>query len=691
MILIRHIRLRSITAKQVYGADIALKAGLNVLQANNTSGKSTSLQAIIYALGLERSLGPQLNIPLPYAMRERIHSSKDSHYEHVLQSYVEIEIENGRKQSLIIRRDVVGGKNTKLVQTWSRGSLGADAKRGEARDFYVHDGGAAQREDGFHTFLTAFIGWDLPIVPKFDGTEGPLYLEAITPMFFVEQKRGWSAIQGPFPTFLKIQDVARRVMEFLLDLDAGKNRRRRTEIRNAIFAVNQKWTARRQLLEEQAQRVGRLRGIPIQPSAEFALEPDMRLELFRDDEWVPIDEVVAATRARIIQLEASQIQSTEDAAPVLLEQLDRVRSFVDDLTAQLEVVRSEANVEHQELQAVRSRLASLNADLKRNQDALKLRRLGSALGQAAGEHVCPTCHQDVANELLPTVENVGMGLEENITFVKSQIELYNTALEGAHRRVTDCQARFRSKQEELRERQAEFRSIRQALLQPNSAPSRVVIEEIVRAKSFVERTVSLEEATNIASSELQELAKEWSVLQDHMKKLPADELTKDDKNKVENFEFSIQKQIEKYGFRSFQPNEIILSRDNFRPLAITKGEDGQLIEREIAFEVSASDAIRLKWAYYLAMLRLAATNKTNHLGVVIYDEPGQQEIDAQALYSFLAHAAEQTSSSQQVIVATSEPLQPLVAAVGSKAHIVSFAGFILQPLKTVTEQEIVES
>src|SRR4051812_36469015 len=73
------------------------------------------------------------------------------------------------------------------------------------------------------------MGWDLPQVPRFDGNEGPLYLEAVFPMFFVEQKRGWSATQGPFPTFLRIQDIARRVMEFLLDLEAGRIRRERAE------------------------------------------------------------------------------------------------------------------------------------------------------------------------------------------------------------------------------------------------------------------------------------------------------------------------------------------------------------------------------------------------------------------------------------------------------------------------------
>jgi hypothetical protein len=76
------------------------------------------LQSIIYALGLERSLGPQLSIPLPYAMRERIREFKDAPYELVLQSYVELEMENGQGEIVVLHRDVVGGKNTKLIQTW---------------------------------------------------------------------------------------------------------------------------------------------------------------------------------------------------------------------------------------------------------------------------------------------------------------------------------------------------------------------------------------------------------------------------------------------------------------------------------------------------------------------------------------------------------------------------------------------
>lgn len=679
MIHISHLRLRSITANRIYGADIPFESGLNVVQAGNTSGKSTSLQAIIYALGLQRALGPQLDVPLPYAMRERIHARKDDAYEPVIESYVEVEIRNGAGRSVIVRRDIAGGKDRKLIQTWSGPGLALNGARSNPRDYYVLDGGAAQAEDGFHHFLADFMGWVLPKVPRFDGTECPLYLEAIFPMLFVEQKRGWSTIQGPFPTFLKIQDVTRRVMEFLLDLDVGKIRRRRAELRNAVTTTVQRWTQRREALEEIAQRVGRLRGIPSAPTAEFSISPELRLEILREGEWVSIGDAVIAARARIAELEGVPIESTEDAVPAMIQRLEIVRGEIEALSAQLEAVRSEASSEEQEQLALRTRLQSLQADLRRNQDALKLRKLGSELGHAAGEHVCPTCHQGITSELMPAVEAVGMGLDENIAFVKSQIEMYRVALDGVSERVGDCRARYRAKDEELRERQSELRSLRQAILQPSKAPSRIVIEEIVRLQAFLERVSSLEEASAIASDELQVIAIEWARLQEALKATPPDDLTFSDAEKINALEKAIQDRIQAYGFRSFQSSEIVLSRENLRPLAITRDEDGDVVEKEITFEVSASDGIRLKWAYYLSLLRSAG--KTNHAGLVIYDEPGQQEIDASSLYAFLQDGARSKDPARQIIISTSEPLPAVKAAVGTNANVVSFDGFILQPLR----------
>lgn len=681
MIELRHLRLRSFTATRAFGADIPFKAGLNIVQAPNTSGKSTCLQAIIYALGLERSLGPQLTVPLPYAMREQIHQFKEDPYDLVLQSYVELEIANAQGDIVVLHRDVVGDKSTKLIQTWRGPSLSSEIPRGEQRDYFVLDGGSATNESGFHAFLAQFLDWDLPIVARYDGTECPLYLEAIFPMLFVEQKRGWSSIQGPFPTFLRIQDVARRVMEFLLDLETAKNRRRRAELRAVISELLGRWSDRRKGMEEAAARVGRIRGLAVQPSAEFAAAPTLDLQLYYQGEWTRLADVLQIATGRVAELEASQVETVEQAAPDIQARVTDLRSQLDALSAVLEAVRGEYGAETQDNAALEERVAALETDLKRNQDAQKLQRLGSELGRAASEHICPTCHQGVSNELLPTVDSVGMALDENIAFVKSQLELYRSALLNSRERLQEIAARYRGSERDLQDKQQQLRVLRQELTRPSASPSRAAIEEIVRLQAFIDRLESIDELANSLLDELREIASEWALATSNLKQLPADELTVADKRKIEHLQTAIRRHLERYGFRSFQPGEISLSYDYFRPLVL-RNDRGETVEKEINFEMSASDAIRLKWAYYLSCMELMRDFSVNHPGLAIFDEPGQQEVESSSLFEFLRSASQSAQNGQQVLVSTSETHEAVSATLGDSANIVSFPGFILQPIET---------
>lgn len=681
MIQLRHLRLRSFTATRAFGADIPFKAGLNVVQAPNTSGKSTCLQAIIYALGLERSLGPQLTVPLPYAMREQIHQFKEDPYDLVLQSYVELEIANAQGEIVVLHRDVVGDKSTKLIQTWNGPSLSSEIPRGEQRDYFVLDGGSATNENGFHAFLAQFLDWDLPTVARYDGTECPLYLEAIFPMLFVEQKRGWSSIQGPFPTFLRIQDVARRVMEFMLDLETAKNRRRRAELRAAISELLGRWSDRRKGIEEAAARVGRIRGLAVQPSAEFAAAPTLDLQLYYQGEWTRLADVLQIVTDRVAELEASQVETVEQAAPDIQARVTDLRSQLDALSAVLEAVRGEYGAETQDNAALKERVAALETDLMRNQDAQKLQRLGSELGRAASEHVCPTCHQGVSNELLPTVDSVGMALDENIAFLKSQLELYRSALLNSRERLQEIAARYRGSERDLQDKQQQLRVLRQELTRPSTSPSRAAIEEIVRLQAFIDRLESIDELANSLLDELREIASEWALATSNLRQLPADELTVADKRKIEHLQTAIRRHLERYGFRSFQPGEISLSYDNFRPLVL-RNDKGETVEKEINFEMSASDAIRLKWAYYLSCMELMRDFSVNHPGLAIFDEPGQQEVESSSLFEFLHSASQSAQNGQQVLVSTSETYEAVSATLGDSANIVSFPGFILQPIET---------
>ena len=75
---LNQLNLRISTANGLYGATFKFGRGLFIIGADNTTGKSTCLQAILFALGLERMLSPKRQIPLAYVMTTRLCDSSQS-------------------------------------------------------------------------------------------------------------------------------------------------------------------------------------------------------------------------------------------------------------------------------------------------------------------------------------------------------------------------------------------------------------------------------------------------------------------------------------------------------------------------------------------------------------------------------------------------------------------------------------
>lgn len=154
--------------------------------------------------------------------------------------------------------------------------------------------------------------------------------------------------------------------------------------------------------------------------------------------------------------------------------------------------------------------------------------------------------------------------------------------------------------------------------------------------------------------------------------MPAERYSDIDKAKVARFTELIHEQVSEYGFKTFAPTEIEISLDNYKP---------QKEGFEIGFELSASDAIRLKWAYQLALLELGRFYQTNHPGFVIFDEPRQQETAKIAFKALLKRASQSKKHAQQVIFATSEDreqLDPMIESVD--CNLMAFNGYILHKL-----------
>lgn len=74
----------------------------------------------------------------------------------------------------------------------------------------------------------------------------------------------------------------------------------------------------------------------------------------------------------------------------------------------------------------------------------------------------------------------------------------------------------------------------------------------------------------------------------------------------------------------------------------------------MAFDLSASDGIRTKWAYLMSFLETARRFETNHPGFLILDEPRQQSTAEMSFEKLLSRASQSRDWNQQIVFATSE-------------------------------------
>ena len=146
-------------------------------------------------------------------------------------------------------------------------------------------------------------------------------------------------------------------------------------------------------------------------------------------------------------------------------------------------------------------------------------------------------------------------------------------------------------------------------------------------------------------------------------------------------QLALQRLLNSFHFSSFKIDSFTLSGEDFRPQVRAAAKDGEQIVKDITFEASASDVVRLKWSYILALIELSKHVETNQFGFAVFDEPGQQQMDENDLAAFLAESAKVATGKRQVLISTSEVRSRVEAALdGQNAKLHTFDGYILQPL-----------
>lgn len=679
-IRLRELHIRTRTSEGMFGTRVPFRNSLCILRAPNTSGKSTCLQAIVYALGLEGMFKSGNDVPLPQAVTEAL--KYQDRLIPVLESEVALELENTKGEVLTVQRAVRSNKNRNLISTWRSPLLTDPVGQSTVKqDYYVKLPGAAVRGAGFHHMLADFIGWTLPEVTRYAGGEVPLYLECICPLFIVEQKKGWAVLPARIPQYFGIRDVSKRAIEFLLDLDAYRNALKRQAAKERASGIRERWRERIHELSRLAASVnGMIDNVPNEPVATWPPTAPPTLSIARDG-WIPIDVAARADWDRLTQLESVDIPKVSEIVIKLQSELRVAEEELSRLEYAARRSFQEMETESAQMQQANLRIASLRDDLRRYQDIRTLLKLGSdTLGEIA-HGSCPACHQSLSDTLLPQDGGQApMSAEENIEFIKSQLVLFSSMVAESERVVAAKQVEVESFRQVIDECRTRIRAIKETLVADGRQPSRASVEERIRLGQQVRMLEKARDTFSEISLRFGDLSSDWASALLEIRELPVGDLSDSDEEKLNLLESLMQEQLQRYGLSSIAPRAITISRDSYKPIHEGFDLEVNIGSVDLEFNNSASDMIRTHWAYMLALLEVARTKTTHHPGILILDEPRQQSTDRNSFNELLRRASAAGVNQQQIIIATSEERSILEPMLKSLPHFyIDFSEKLLTP------------
>ncbi len=212
------------------------------------------------------------------------------------------------------------------------------------------------------------------------------------------------------------------------------------------------------------------------------------------------------------------------------------------------------------------------------------------------------------------------------------------------------------------------------MVDTQATPSRIDIKrelltenEIEKLESALEYEIRIKDKLNVALSD-------WKSADSALAAIPHSGFSTNDWKKLKALKNSFIENLDEFGYSSNSLSDFQISQTSYKPT---------LNDIDINSEASASDNIRVIWSYLYSVLTLDITSSlpTNHLGLLIMDEPRQQEAKNESFSTFISKAAKVKEMQKQIIIGTSEKYSDLLDAIEAQpANLMHFDSDIIRKL-----------
>jgi hypothetical protein len=637
MLRINRVKIEITTANGVYGVDETFCKGLNFLASeDNTCGKSSILAAMYYCLGLEEIIGGKGEKVLTSVFKTTIEDGTKSWP--VLDSAAFLEISNGKEIVTLYRTAIMQNRDSRMITVFYGAMDAISNSKIPSKDMYVHFPNSTINEKGFHNFLEKFLFLELPLVTSADDAQRKLYLQLIFSGMFIEQKHGWSALFSGMP-ILGIKESKKRVVEFLLKLDTLENDKIRDELKLKESIINSKWkNCVNELLANVNRETCQIINLP--PNPKILKENELsRIEIMKNDD--AIADAISKLENQLLDLQKlkPRVVDNFDELQIELEETETATSEIENL---LITHKQQLLYEDGSIKAITQNLETVAIDLSNNKDAARLRKLGSDISCDTSKDICPICHQHIEDSLLLLASDIPvMSIDENIRHLEAQKEMLNFALLSHKQKKDTLKKDIKNLESRLFTLRRLAQSIRNDLYTTNDEYSETIVYKRLTIEKQVDNLLNLQNDLVHKIELFKELSAEWRELLENQKKLPKEKFSDTDKKKLQLLRNTFIKNLQLYGYKSIPSlDAITISVESYLP--IFEGFD-------IKFDSSASDNIRVIWAFTMALLQVSIELDGNHPSILIFDEPDQQSTIIADMEAFFKNILSLQNNSQVII------------------------------------------
>lgn len=615
--------------------------GLNILRAENSSGKSTVFISMLYALGLEIFLGKKNLQALKPALKNLIKVNGND--EKVVQSFILLELTNDRNELITIKRSIVDPdypESYKTVRVFFGELLSVrSSERLVNSTTYQLVHNQVKNELGFHKFLYEFIEYEPIALRKYNGDESILYLECLLSLFLIKQN-SWSSVQSGLINTYQLSNLKRISFEYILNFDRLHNMILLESLRKEIEIIIRSWVD----LGSEAHALMRSLSIesknyPFKPTVTHVNEDEIDYIVHWDKDYT-IDEWKDLKKGVITQ------STDEYNSDELVEKMEVLQTNLMLIESRLKEVISERDYLSQDIEEKIRTKNQLLLERERNVDVKKIHNLSGQIDEDFQNNLCPVCHNHFTDSLLHNNFQNIMTLDKNIELLESKIHMIEFLYSGAKNRIEHLNLLINSLQQQFKENTDVIRMMSREVVSCQSQSESRVYSKI-KSEIELQNIRDFENRVSEITCSILELQVRYIALLDEMSRLK-DADYPDDEKKIQQFQNRLKSYLSTFEYKSTRIEHLELN-DDYLP--------SEKVDNLI-YNASASDNVRVIWAYTIALLKTSIDFNANHPGIILFDEPNQHQMKTENSDSLLRLLAAYRGDGQ-FFVFTSQKVEEL--------------------------------